>query len=558
MGDQVVRGTMALMPRALILAQLVVVMPRSGASQELSVLHVRVALVDAENRPTPVPRHALLVSDNPATAPPRRIVTAADGTVDVRLRPGTYTVESDQPVAFNGRSYQWTQMIDIVAGRDASLELTAGNARSEPFASTAAPSDASSENDPSFLLPRWQESVVAVWTPTSRASGFVADSRGLVATNQRVIGDARSVEVQLTAAIKVAARVLAADPVRDVAVLWIDPRVAGAARPLPLDCERVAMSPVADGEEVFTIAARLRGERGLASGILHRVGPREILADFGLDGSGAGGPVFTAGGAVIGMTSVGDEQAVVRGSRVVPVDDACEVLGSAGQKMAGAVPPSGTHLPVEPPGPFPLDALEDAVRRRAGSLKPYQMSSSDFDIAFITPVQAYAALRRSAPGGGPEGDSRTLPPEEARMRADLLTDFGHWSEYVADHPQVLLVRATPKLTEGFWTRLGRGAAWTQGITLPPIKRFTSGFSRMRAFCGSAEVTPIHPFKIERRMSESDVMFEGLYVYGPGALGPQCGTVKLVLYAEKTPDKGDTRVVDPTVLQQIRQDFAPGG
>jgi hypothetical protein len=81
---------------------------------------------------------------------------------------------------------------------------------------------------------------------------------------------------------------------------------------------------------------------------------------------------------------------------------------------------------------------------------------------------------------------------------------------------------------------------------------------MRAFCGSAEVTPIHPFKIERRVSESDVIVEGLYVYGPGALGPQCGTVKLVLYAEKKPEKGDTRVVDPTVLQQIGQDFAPGG
>ena len=65
-------------------------------------------------------------------AAPRRIVTALDGTADVRLRPGNYTVESDRPVAFQGKAYQWTQMVDIAAGRDAVLELTADNAEVEP------------------------------------------------------------------------------------------------------------------------------------------------------------------------------------------------------------------------------------------------------------------------------------------------------------------------------------------------------------------------------------------------------------------------------------------
>jgi hypothetical protein len=79
---------------------------------------------------------------------------------------------------------------------------------------------------------------------------------------------------------------------------------------------------------------------------------------------------------------------------------------------------------------------------------------------------------------------------------------------------------------------------------------------MRAFCGSAEVTPIHPFTLEQRVSESDAISEGLYVFDPGALGPYCGTVKLVMYSEREREKGDTRVVDPGVLRQIWQDFAP--
>src|SRR5437773_1641153 len=125
------------MRRALFLAILVSIGSQGASAQTLSVLHIKVVVVDAGGKITPVPRHALLISDNPATAPPRRIVTALDGTADVRLRPGNYTVESDQPVAFQGKAYQWTKTLDIAAGRDAMLELTADNAEVEPVTSAA-------------------------------------------------------------------------------------------------------------------------------------------------------------------------------------------------------------------------------------------------------------------------------------------------------------------------------------------------------------------------------------------------------------------------------------
>jgi hypothetical protein len=150
--------------------------------------------------------------------------------------------------------------------------------------------------------------------------------------------------------------------------------------------------------------------------------------------------------------------------------------------------------------------------------------------------------------------ARTADVEQAFVRP--LMDFSNWSEYVEDFPPVLMVRVTPKFVEGFWTKVARGAAQTQGVSLPPIKRFKPGFSAMRVSCGAVEVTPIHPFKLEQRASESDAIYEGLYVFDPGALGPHCGGVKLVLYSEKEPEKGDTRVVDPKVLEQIWQDFAP--
>jgi hypothetical protein len=120
---------------------------------------------------------------------------------------------------------------------------------------------------------------------------------------------------------------------------------------------------------------------------------------------------------------------------------------------------------------------------------------------------------------------------------------------------VLLVRITPKMVEGFWTTMARGAAQTQGVAIPAMKHFGSGFLRMRALCGDAEVTPVHPLKIEHRVSATDTVYEGLYAFDPGAFGSQCATVKLVLYAEKEPEKADTRVVDPRLLQQVADDFA---
>ena len=166
---------MTLMLRALVFATLAFVTSSAASGQALSVLHIRIAVVDAEGKATPVPRHALLISDNPASAAPRLIVTGLDGTADVKLRPGNYTVESDRPVAFHGKAYQWRQTVDIGAGRDAVLELSADNAEVEPVASSTTTSTARLEDDPDFLLPQWQDSVVALWTSTTRASGFVID-----------------------------------------------------------------------------------------------------------------------------------------------------------------------------------------------------------------------------------------------------------------------------------------------------------------------------------------------------------------------------------------------
>jgi len=119
-----------------------------------------------------------------------------------------------------------------------------------------------------------------------------------------------------------------------------------------------------------------------------------------------------------------------------------------------------------------------------------------------------------------------------------------------------MIRVTPKLVEGFWTSLARGAAQSQGVDVPASKRLKAPFDKMRLSCGDTEVTPIHPSRIERRVGEREFVYEGLYVFDPDAVSPECKTVRLTLFSEKAPEKGDTRTIDPKIIQQVRDDFAP--
>jgi S1-C subfamily serine protease len=552
---------MAAMFRGLVLAVLFLVSVRADAVQPVGVLHIKVVVAGSDRQATPVPRHVLLISDNPASAPPRRVLTSLDGSVDVRLAPGNYTVESDRPVAFEGKAYQWTQMVDIVSGRDAVLELTADNAELVPITSDATSATAPREADPSSLLARWQDSVVAIWTATTHGSGFVIDANGLIATDQQVIGAATSVEVQLTAALKVTGTVMASDAMRGVALIRIDPSIAASAKALPLECDK-APEPLTKDQEIAALEAPLGRPRGTSSGSVNSALANVIDTDLVPSTGGAGGPAFAPNGRLIGLTTMVSERDAQRDARgrIVRVGRVCELVASVAQKIKDTPPPSATHLPVESVRGLPSEAKPSspqALKPSGSASRPlYRMTTSGFDIAIITPVQLLASQARFGRIDGSERGGSARAPSADEIAERLLTDFGNWSEYVAATPPVLLIRVTPKLVEGFWTKVARGAASTQGMAIPPIKSLKPDFARMRAHCGEAEITPVHPFKIEHRVSDNDTLVEGLYAFDPGALAPECASVKLQLYSEKEPQKADVLIVDAKVIQAIWDDFAP--
>jgi hypothetical protein len=121
---------------------------------------------------------------------------------------------------------------------------------------------------------------------------------------------------------------------------------------------------------------------------------------------------------------------------------------------------------------------------------------------------------------------------------------------------VVLIRVTPKFGENFWTTVARGAAQTQGVAIPAIKRPKAAFGGVRLTCGDREVAPIHPFRIAHRFGGTASIDEGLYAFDAGAFSPRCGVVKITVVTDKPADKGDTRTVDATIVQRVWDAFAP--
>jgi S1-C subfamily serine protease len=515
----------------------------TASAQEGSVLRVSVVLTDADGNAIPIPRAQLLISDNPATREPRRVRTGADGTAEIALPAGSYTVESDVPVSFGGRRFSWTQTLDVAAGRSAVLVLTAANAETEIDTSSGAATGNTAPTlaDGEAILNKWHRSIAEIWAPTAHATGFVIDARGLIATYDRTIGDATDVEVEFGGPaagaadrVKVAGRVLASDRTQGVTIIWIHPE-AIASRPAiaptcpGLGAEALAKAaPVTHDQKVVALIAPMLEPKSALLGSASRPDAQSFRTDWRLDPGTAGGPVFAADGTAIGITvgEVEEDRRRRDDDYVIPLSNACRVIEAAAQKMSGATPPSAALLRTE--AGLPRAKVSLLIDKKTPRVQPPVITADEFDISLVSPAMI-------------GGDQTT---------SSSRTFFGYWTPYVSNAPQVMLLRVSPQFEESFWKMLARGAAQTQGVALPPLRSFSANFLRLRAFCGGAEVEPIHRFIIEMPIEGRKPVREGLYVFALTDFGPHCTSVRVELFSEKSPNRPDSRTIDPKLFTAI--------
>jgi S1-C subfamily serine protease len=167
--------------------------------------------------------------------------------------------------------------------------------------------------------------VVAIWTftstggtqdttvPIGQGSGFVIDTQGHIVTNQHVVADAETIEVDFPSGVRAWAEVLGTDLDSDLAVLKVDVP-ADQLVPLPLgDSDQVRV-----GETVFAIGNPFGLSGTMTSGIVSAIGRTLdseraspggqpftsgdiIQTDAAINPGNSGGPLVNLRGEVIGV-----------------------------------------------------------------------------------------------------------------------------------------------------------------------------------------------------------------------------------------------------------------
>jgi S1-C subfamily serine protease len=529
----------------------------------MSKLTVRVILLDKDLNQKPVPHVSIiLTSEPPDPASSRQLKTDFTGIAEIQALPGKYRLTTPDGVDFQSRHYEWDTEIDL-GDSPCAVDLSNDNAR---ITNSAYVDAARKMNDLTFMFQKYQKPVVTVWSEIGSGTGFIVDSAGLVMTNQHVIGPSELVSVQFDGKHKVAAKILAVDAQRDVAILYADvgafPEATAAVIASPQPGRELAV----EGEKVFTIGSPLGLKKIITSGIVSKVENRAILSDVNINHGNSGGPLFNSLGEVIGITTFlvpGGNGPGVAG--VIRIDQALPVLEQARRKMRDAALPSARLLPVEPSDPYPLDSLKEISQPGRFDKKPYVFTVGGFDVALGTPVLQYELQAETGRAASEQRGKRIKRRNESPQNGfEPLQDLHEWAEYTGEFKPVLLVQASPQLRETFASALGRQLApEIEFIGGAPRMKFRTDFYRMKLLCGEKEVEPIQPGKAatvidahNSFVNVADATYVGIYSYPPDAISPACGKVTLRLFSEKDPDKSESRILDPKSVDRVWNDFRP--
>ncbi len=153
----------------------------------------------------------------------------------------------------------------------------------------------------------WQ----AVEVPAGTGTGFIWDKSGYIVTNYHVIANASSLTVTLYNHKSYPARIIGAEPKKDIAVLKIDaPAKELTPIPLPEDSYEIAV-----GQKALVIGNPYGFDHTLTTGIISAIGRDQIGAggvtikdmiqtDPSINPGNSGGPLLDSNGKLIGMNTM--------------------------------------------------------------------------------------------------------------------------------------------------------------------------------------------------------------------------------------------------------------
>src|SRR5213080_968347 len=414
------------------------------AQPNLVKVRLRVILVDQELSQKPVP--FFLVSLKCA-GKATEVKTSLEGTAEAQLPPGRCAVSSEKPAELGGKRFSWNIQVSL-SGGEQNIDLTNDNAKVEEIPAPASAAKAAS-NDLTEHFKRLKNTVVTVRSESGHGTGFFVDAKGLILTNQHVVGNSEYLAVQFDRTHKIAAKLIAADPQKDVALLSVNIAALPNASPAPLYRAEAGRTPVQEGERVFTIGSPLSLDKIITTGIVSKVEPHTIMSDININPGSSGGPLFNSAGQVIGLTTFGTRGEGGPGvSGIVRIEAALALLEQNRTKAAGTPPPAAL-LPIEPVTPYPVEGLKEALRAEKYDPRPYYFAVGDFNIALSTPPLDYREQEERRLQAEREHKKRNKKQQAAEENTGNSDEPKEWEEEAGAHPAVCGIYVMPKAKEGF-------------------------------------------------------------------------------------------------------------
>lgn len=544
------------------------------------VVRIHAAVVEKNLEVKPIPlTEFILVPESLIQVPKDSLVgkaftlsTDLTGWASIQVPTGSYQVRIKQPVVIGTNKYDWKVPVEATAPDTVSLELTNLNAivivvpDSSKFKKRI--------SDEGLIFQQYRTGVVTVESEEGHGSGFLFDKKGLIMTNDHVIGASHEMRVQFDEDHKYLGKVIARDTVRDFAILRVAPEACAGCSVLTL-AEWHGKEPlVIEGEKVIAIGSPLSQQKIMTTGIVSKVEQRALISDVNINPGNSGGPLMNAEGKVIAINTFGEQDRFGPGvSGCILISEAEDVINKAIDTLPKTNPPSAMLLPVKPKDSYPVEALKQFAQKEKVDLKPYTFDAGSFEVHLITPpVNFYLQNREDI-----EMAKRKVAREKkAGMKEgeqyNPLRNEKAWGEYVGEYDPVVIIETVPKVGQtagSIWGNVLMGALSGASGTRPNYHydyEYKSDFSNMTVQRNGQVIQPIFRGKMTNKMNVNnsqvtarDVAYGGYWILGSEIFAPTLDTIPRItldIRSINNPDKQNLVEMPSKTVKQVWDDFAP--
>lgn len=528
------------------------------AQSEQSVT-ITIKVVDKSLNVRSVPKHGLVIRSANVGQSERKVSTSFDGVAKVSLAAGEYTVRSETPLDFEGRTFQWSKTFTLTANAPMAFDLSNDNAEivAGPVASKRRVSEAGE------LFKTLRNGVVTVEGELGNGTGFIFDKKGLVLTNYHVISETTEVRVRFDKNRSVRARVIAKDPERDLAVLHVNLSAFPDAQILSI-AEPSSEPSAVIGEHVFTIGSPAFQDKLLIAGIVSKIEDKAIISDVSFNAGNSGGPFFNSVGDVVGITTfkVSDKEGAGLAG-VIRIEEAAAMIELARASAENKLLPSAELMPNAPEGTFPVETIKNAIQAKTFSSKQYLSDVSKYDIKYMTPVYKFYTIEKDRIDSLKSREKRNNKKSSVNG-GEMFRDLSIWNEYAGELMPVVDILALPEIAPtGKSLVLSAATALTVGYSTPFDNKYRADFYQMKLLCDGKEVTPIRRNKteIQRDMvsyykSKKRFTYAGVYSYPSDIFAPgRCTSLVLHVFSEEDIETPVVTAVSEAIKTRVWSDFA---